>query len=98
MQHCAEIEVFSTKPETFDPTRFDAILYQLGNNSDHAFVYEMAMEYPGTIVLHEANLHHLIADLTIRRNDWEAYLREVEFDGGAEALEHGRLVRALKVG
>ena len=49
------------------------------------------------VVLHEANLHHLIADLTIRRGDWDAYLREVENNGGAEALEYAqRHVRTLR--
>jgi glycosyltransferase involved in cell wall biosynthesis/SAM-dependent methyltransferase len=49
-------------------------------------------------VLHEANLHHLMAEMTIRRNDWAAYLREVEYDGGADALAYARRVRALEVG
>ena len=36
------------------------------------------------VVMHESNLHHLIADLTIRRDDWDAYLRECEYNGGAD--------------
>ena len=40
----------------------------------------MALEHPGVVVIHEANLHHLIADITIRRGDWDAYMREVEFE------------------
>ena len=47
-------------------------------------------EHPGVVVLHEANLHHLIADVTIRRGDWDAYLQEVERNGGPEALEYAR--------
>ncbi|MGH9674049.1 MAG: hypothetical protein ACRD44_12785, partial [Bryobacteraceae bacterium] len=76
----------------------DIALYQVGNNPYHAFVYEAALERPGVVVLHEANLHHLIADLTIRRGDWDAYLREAEYNGGAEALARARRVRALEVG
>ena len=53
---------------------------------------------PGVVVMHEANLHHLIADITIKRNDWDAYLREVEFDGGAELSRMRERVRALEVG
>ena len=78
----ATLETFATRPEHFDPSMFDALVYQLGNNPHHGFVYEMAMEYPGVVVLHEANLHHLIADLTIRRGDWKAYWKEVEYNGG----------------
>ncbi len=98
LQHFAELEIFSEAPERFDPSRFDAVLYQLGNNEHHAFVYDAALRHPGVAVLHEANLHHLIADVTIRRGDWDAYLRECEYEGGAEALAYARRVRALEVG
>ncbi len=99
LKRFAEVEAFSSRPAQFDPARFDAIVYQLGNNPHHTFVYEMAMEHPGIVVLHEANLHHLIADLTIARGDWDAYIREVEINAGAEAGEHARLrVRTLECG
>jgi glycosyltransferase involved in cell wall biosynthesis/SAM-dependent methyltransferase len=99
LKHYAEVEAFASRPARFDPSRFDAVVYQLGNNPYHTFVYEMAMEYPGVVVMHEANLHHLIADLTIGRGDWDAYLREVEFNAGPEAAEHARLhVRTLERG
>jgi hypothetical protein len=32
--------------------------------------------------MHESNLHHLMADLTIKRGDWDAYVRECEYHGG----------------
>ena len=48
--------------------------------------------------MHEANLHHLIADLTIRRGDWDAYLAECELNGGADALAFAQRVRTLEVG
>lgn len=77
---------------------FDISLYQIGNNPDHVFVCDAALEQPGVVVLHEINLHHLIAAATIRRGDWDGYLREAEYNGGAEALAHARRVRALEVG
>ncbi len=41
----------------------------------------------------------MIADLTIRRGDWDAYLREVELNGGAEALDFAlRHVQTLERG
>jgi glycosyltransferase involved in cell wall biosynthesis/SAM-dependent methyltransferase len=39
------------------------------------------MRHPGIVVMHEGNLHHLIADITIRRNDWNAYFTECERNG-----------------
>lgn len=95
----ARVDTFTTKPARFDASAYDAAVYQLGNNPHHAFVYEAAMEHPGVAVLHEANLHHLIADLTIRRGDWDGYLREVERNGGASALDYAqRFVRTRERG
>jgi glycosyltransferase involved in cell wall biosynthesis/SAM-dependent methyltransferase len=93
-----ELTVFSEAPASFDPSRYDRVVYQIGNNGHHGFVYEEALRSPGVVVMHEANLHHLIADVTIKRGDWDAYLREAEFDGGGEALAYARRVRALEVG
>jgi glycosyltransferase involved in cell wall biosynthesis/SAM-dependent methyltransferase len=94
----ADVEVFDKPPQNYDPSKFDVALYQMGNNPFHAFVYEAALEYPGVVVMHESNLHHLMADLTIRRGDWDAYLREVEYNGGPEALAFAQRVRALEIG
>jgi glycosyltransferase involved in cell wall biosynthesis/SAM-dependent methyltransferase len=92
----AAVDTFTERPATFDPSGYDISVYQIGNNPFHSVPYEMALDHPGVVVLHEANLHHLIADLTIRRNDWDAYLREVEFDGGPEALAYAeQYVRTL---
>ena len=89
-----EVETFTAKPAAFDASRFDICVYQLGNNPYHGFVYEAAMEYPGVVVMHEANLHHLIADLTINRNDWDAYVQEVGRNHGEDAQAYAeRYVR-----
>jgi glycosyltransferase involved in cell wall biosynthesis/SAM-dependent methyltransferase len=96
-QH-AELEVYSSAPATFDPARFDIALYQLGNNGHHDFVYEAALEHPGVVVMHESNLHHLIAEMTIKRGDWERYIGECEYNGGPEAGIFAERVRALETG
>ena len=99
LKNFADVEAFASRPARFDASDFDAIVYQLGNNPHHSFVYEMAMEHRGVLVMHEANLHHLIADLTIGRGDWDAYIREVELNGGAEAKAYAeRYVRTLERG
>ena len=83
----ASLEVFSRPGQAYDPARFDMALYQVGNNEHHEFVYETALAHPGVVVMHEANLHHLIASLTIKRNDWDGYVRECEYNGGAAARD-----------
>ncbi|MBC7924075.1 MAG: methyltransferase domain-containing protein [Bryobacteraceae bacterium] len=94
----AQVRVFSSRAEEFQAKDFDVALYQIGNNGYHEFVYQHALECPGVVVMHEANLHHLIAEITIRHGEWDAYLRELEFDGGPAALSYGLRARALEVG
>lgn len=73
-------------------------IYQIGNNGHHDFVYDAALRHPGIVVMHEANLHHLLCDVTIRRGDWDAYVAECAYNGGAAAHAHALRVRALEVG
>ncbi len=93
-----ELEVFSGPDRPFDPSRFDIAVYQVGNNGHHGFVYEAALRHPGIVVMHESNLHHLITDLTIRRDDWDAYVSECEYNGGQAARAFAERVRRLEVG
>jgi glycosyltransferase involved in cell wall biosynthesis/SAM-dependent methyltransferase len=98
LQKLVDVEVFASKPSSFNPADFDVALYQVGNNIHHDFCYEMALHHPGVVVVHEANLHHLIADITIKRGDWDAYLSNVEHEGGPAALAYAHRVRGLEVG
>jgi glycosyltransferase involved in cell wall biosynthesis/SAM-dependent methyltransferase len=99
LSRIAHVESFTALPAAFDPSSYDALLYQLGNNPYHSFAYEAALQHPGIVVLHEANLHHLIADITIRRGDWDAYMRELERNGSAEEIEYAQChVRTLERG
>jgi glycosyltransferase involved in cell wall biosynthesis/SAM-dependent methyltransferase len=85
-----EVETFAAQHAAFDPSRYDVCVYQLGNNPYHDFVYEAALKHPGVVVMHEANLHHLIANLTIHRNDWDGYVRAVGRNHGSEAEEYAQ--------
>jgi glycosyltransferase involved in cell wall biosynthesis len=63
--------------------RFDAVLYQLGNNRDyHASIYRSLIDHPGVVVLHEYVIHHLARDLTLFAGDPEAYVREMRYAYG----------------
>ncbi len=99
LRKLAEVDVFTEKPAPFDAAAYDGLIYQIGNNPYHVFAYDQALEHPGLVVLHEANLHHLIAEKFIRGGDWDGYLREVEHDGGADALAYAKqYVRTLERG
>src|SRR6185436_4960960 len=93
-----DLKIFSRGDQPFDPSGFDVILYHIGNNGFHDFVYETALRHPGVVVMHESNLHHLIADITIKRGDWDAYVRECAYQGGEAAREFAERVRKLEVG
>ncbi len=69
---------------------YDAVLYHIGNNPQHVYIYELAVRIPGVLMLHEFNIHYLLAEVTLRRDDWEGYFRELEYNAGPEALEHAR--------
>ena len=92
------VQVFSCANPSFDPARFDITLYQIGNNRDHDFCYRTALDHPGVVVIHEANLHHLIAELTIKSGDWDAYMRYVAEEGDQAAIDYSQRVRRLEVG
>jgi len=63
--------------------RFDAVLYQLGNNRDyHASIYRALLEHPGVVAMHEYVLHHLVRDLTLHAGDPAAYVREMRYAYG----------------
>jgi glycosyltransferase involved in cell wall biosynthesis/SAM-dependent methyltransferase len=95
LRHRVDLDVISGATPNFNA---DIAVYQIGNNGYHDFVYETALRQPGVVVMHESNLHHLIADLTIKRGDWDAYLRECEYEGGPPARVFAERVRKLEVG
>lgn len=98
LRHLVDLDIVSKAGQPFDAQRYDMALYQIGNNGYHDFVYETALRHPGVVVMHESNLHHLLTDLTIRRDNWDAYIEECAYNGGAAARAYAERVRKLEVG
>jgi glycosyltransferase involved in cell wall biosynthesis/SAM-dependent methyltransferase len=73
-----EVDVFPGEANGFDARAYDAVLYQIGNNPHHAGAYRAALQHPGVVTLHEANVHDLVAGFTQRHHD--AYFREVMYE------------------
>jgi len=63
-------------------TGYDAVLYHLGNNPYHQFVYEAALRHPDIAVLHDFTLHHLISYLTVERRQYRKYFDLLEGEYG----------------
>ncbi len=78
LSRLVDLKVFEQVPRRFDPADFSNIVYQIGNNSWHWEIYELALRHPGIVVLHEANLHDLIRGHTGAQSD--AYMREVVYE------------------
>jgi glycosyltransferase involved in cell wall biosynthesis len=58
-------------------------LYQMGNNSYHDRVLDLALRTPGALVLHDVVLHHRWLEATVAKHDWAGYQRVVEREEGA---------------
>jgi glycosyltransferase involved in cell wall biosynthesis len=74
------------------PRHVDLDLYQVGNNADaHGWIVDNLRRRPGAVVLHEFVLHHLVAGITLGRNDAAGYLDAMQREAGAEGrlLAHG---------
>ncbi len=62
----------------------DVALYHVGNDPDaHAWIVDALRRRPGVVVLHDFVIHHLVAGMTIGRNDGHAYLSAMEREAGA---------------
>ena len=62
----------------------DVALYHIGNDPDaHAWIVDALRRRPGVVVLHDFVVHHLVAGMTIGRNDGHAYLAAMEREAGA---------------
>src|SRR4051794_30526189 len=62
----------------------DVALYHVGNDPDaHAWIVDALRRNSGVVVLHDFVIHHLVAGMTIGRNDGHAYLTAMEREAGA---------------
>lgn len=57
-------------------------VYQMGNNHHHAAVWDLAMQTPGLVVLHDIVLHHFLIERTVKEDDFDGYRRRLAADHG----------------
>ncbi|MEM7583873.1 MAG: glycosyltransferase family 4 protein [Acidobacteriota bacterium] len=57
-------------------------VYQMGNNQYHSEVYDLAMERPGVLTLHDLVLHHFLIERTVKVGDFDAYRGQLLRDHG----------------
>jgi glycosyltransferase involved in cell wall biosynthesis len=76
---------FATRP-------YDMVLYHMGNNPHHAYMYPYLLKYPGIVVLHDYVLHHFISGTTWWIGNLEAYIEEMRYNYGETGDELARLL------
>ena len=55
--------------------RYDCIIYHIGSNTKfHKYIYKMAWQYPGIVVLHEFNIHPFMVDAFLGNDDEYLYV------------------------
>lgn len=65
---------------------FDHVLYHMGNSEYHDEIYELALQFPGVLILHDFYLHHSVARRTVGMGDQFAYAREMAYESGVDGL------------
>jgi glycosyltransferase involved in cell wall biosynthesis len=58
---------------------YDAIVYQLGNDTCHDYMWPYMVRYPGLVVIHDAQLHQARAFGLIRRRRQDDYRAEFRY-------------------
>lgn len=67
---------------------YDEVIYHLGNNSIfHKGIYELAWNFPGTVVLHDYNISAFMHEAFYRQNEEQLY-KQALLDGYGDAGHH----------
>lgn len=104
--HLAESSSLTIRPAKEFRSRqrrapYDAIVYQMGNSPAHAYMYRLALEFPGILVLHDTVLHHLMLSMLLPRRGAGRYRTLMTHrygEAGREAAERtlrGRMPDSL---
>ncbi len=54
-------------------------VYQMGNNTCHAYMYPYLFQYPGILVLHDYNLHHSRLKMAVDMHKLDEYGTEIAY-------------------
>jgi glycosyltransferase involved in cell wall biosynthesis len=84
---------FPTLPITAYPDlrfHFDFPIYHMGNSLHHEAHYVTSRRFPGVLVLHDFHLHDFVGTLTVGRDDFLGYMREVSYEIGPAGLNQLR--------
>jgi glycosyltransferase involved in cell wall biosynthesis len=81
--------------------RYATVVYQFGNSPAHAYMYRVALNRPGIVVMHDTILHHLKLSMVARRGGALKYRESMGQEYGDDGLKvaenvlRGRLPQAM---
>ena len=75
---------------------YDCILYHMGNNPYHEFIYNTSINYPGIIILHDVFLHGFLWNISLNKGNKRRYIEEFEYCYGEKGTRIAR--KAIETG
>ena len=85
----SEFDVFPISLFPERRTHYDEVVYHLGNHRDfHKNIYQLAWDFPATIVLHDYYLNAFIRDAFYRQTNSHLYELALS-DGGSQVMPKG---------
>ncbi len=69
-------------------------VYEIANHRSCHFMVPLAFRFPGVVVLHDLNLHRMLADFFLRRGLEAAYFDELLYSHGKDGVRAGRVINS----
>jgi glycosyltransferase involved in cell wall biosynthesis len=66
---------------------YNLVVYQLGNNAHHDYIWAYLARYPGLVVVHDPKLHHARARQLLQHERFDDYRREFRYDHPDASLD-----------
>lgn len=74
-----KFKIFNYKEIESRASQYDVILYHMGNNQFHCYMYKTLMRHKGIVVIHDVFLHGLVWNMTINKGDKLRYIDEFKY-------------------
>ncbi|MBM9513027.1 glycosyltransferase [Desulfogranum marinum] len=58
------------------------LIYHLGNNIQHEYIFRSLVNRPGIVVMHDFSVHHLLVELTLANGEHQLYEDLMEYNYG----------------
>jgi glycosyltransferase involved in cell wall biosynthesis len=70
---------------------YDIILYQVGNNPLHRYMYRPILDWPGIVTFHDVCIYHFIHAVLALGGNPEEFWQEVAYSEGPEVVKKARV-------